>query len=138
MPSASSTTQLPEVWAVISSALMMSTPAATRVESVRENRAIVTLRTTCPIFIGIFSLIRSHSCRPGSVFLYFRIPKAVRPIAGKMMYHFSFNRFDAFTTHCVSVGSWPPSCEKMLTKTGTRNISIPIRTRVAKIRTIVG
>ena len=32
---------------------MMSTPAATSVESVREKRAIVTLRTTWPIFIGI-------------------------------------------------------------------------------------
>jgi hypothetical protein len=40
----------------------MSTPAATRVESVREKRAIVTFRTTSPIFIGIFSLIRSQSC----------------------------------------------------------------------------
>ncbi len=54
------------------------------------------------------------------------------------MYHLSRSTFDAFTTHCVSVGSSPPSWEKILTKTGTRNISIPIRTRVAKIRTIVG
>ena len=48
--SALSTLQLPEVWPVISSAWMMSTPAATSVESVREKRAIVTLRTTGPIF----------------------------------------------------------------------------------------
>ena len=53
---------------MISSALMMSTPAATRVESVREKRAIVTLSTTWPIFIGTFSLMRSHTWRPRSVF----------------------------------------------------------------------
>ena len=45
---------------------------------------------------------------------------------------------EALTTHCVSVGSWPFSWAKMFTKTGTRNISRPIRTRVAKIITIVG
>ena len=56
---------------------MMSTPAETSVESVREKRAIVTLRTTWPIFIGILSLIRSHCWRPGSVFLYLRRPKIV-------------------------------------------------------------
>ena len=43
---------------------MMSTPAATSVESVREKRAIVTFRTTSPIFIGSFSLMRSQSWRP--------------------------------------------------------------------------
>ena len=53
-------TQLPAVWPVISSALMMSTPAATSVASVREKRAIVTLRTVSPIFIGMWSLKRSQ------------------------------------------------------------------------------
>ena len=46
--------------------------------------------------------------------------------------------FDALTTHCVSTGSSPPRSAKIFTKIGTRNMSIPIRTRVAKIRTIVG
>ena len=65
---------------------MMSTPAATRVESVREKRAIVTFRTTSPIFMGIFSLMRSQSWRPASVFLKRRTPQIDPPIAGKMMY----------------------------------------------------
>ena len=64
---------------------MMSTPAATSVESVREKRAMVTFRTTWPIFIGILSLMRSHFCRPDSVFLYFLRPKIRPPTAGKMM-----------------------------------------------------
>ena len=66
---------------------MMSTPAATRVESVREKRAIVTLRTTSPIFIGILSLIRSQSWRPASVLLEAAdAPDRCRTNAGKMMY----------------------------------------------------
>ena len=47
-------------------------------------------------------------------------------------------RSDAATTHCVSVGSSPPSWLKIFTKIGTRNISIPISTSVAKIRTMTG
>ena len=84
--SASSTTQLPEVVPVISSALMMSTPAATSVESVRAKRAIVTLRTTSPIFIGTFSLMRSHCFLPPSLAFQRWNRKMVRAIAGKMMY----------------------------------------------------
>ena len=38
----------------------------------------------------------------------------------------------------MSVGSWPFSDAKILTKIGTRNMSIPISTSVAKINTIVG
>ena len=64
---------------------MMSTPAATSVESVREKRAIVTLRTTWPIFIGIFSLKRSQSLRPLSIFFQRRKPKTRRSMRGKMM-----------------------------------------------------
>ena len=63
---------------------MMSTPAETSVESVRENRAIVTLSTTGPIF-GTLSLNRSHCLRPGSVFFHLRKPKIDRPRPGKMM-----------------------------------------------------
>jgi len=54
------------------------------------------------------------------------------------MYQSLRSTFDALTTYCVSVGSLPPSDAKMPTKTGTRNINRPTRTRVAKIRTIVG
>ena len=52
---------------MISSALMMSTPEAMSVESVRENRASAILCTTSPMRIGILSLKRSQSCRPRSV-----------------------------------------------------------------------
>ena len=52
---------------MISSARMMSTPEATSVESVRDKRAMATLRTTEPICIGIRSLKLSHFARPFSV-----------------------------------------------------------------------
>ena len=70
-----STTQLPEVAPVISSALMMSTPAETSVESVRENRASAILCTTSPMRIGILSLKRSQTFRPRSVRFERRKPK---------------------------------------------------------------
>ena len=57
---------------------------------------------------------------------------------GKMMNQSCRSRFDACMTYCVRVGSCPLSWAKIFTKIGTRNISIPIRTRVAKIITIVG
>ena len=41
-------------------------------------------------------------------------------------------------TQRVSEGSCPLSWAKILTKTGTRNISIPISTSVAKESTTVG
>jgi len=41
-------------------------------------------------------------------------------------------------TYCVSVGSCPFSEAKIFTKMGTRKSSIPIRTSVAKMSTIVG
>ena len=53
-------------------------------------------------------------------------------------YGLFFSRSDAVTTYCVSVGSWPPRLAKIFTKTGTRNMSIPQRTSVAKNSTIVG
>ena len=62
---------------------MMSTPAATRVESVREKRAIVTLRTTSPIFIGSFSLIRSQRLRPASVLRNLLMPKIAAIVPGR-------------------------------------------------------
>ena len=60
---------------------MMSTPAATSVESVREKRASATFWTTSPIFIGIRSLNRSHFWLPCSVRFSFRSPKKapIRP-----------------------------------------------------------
>ena len=59
-------------------------------------------------------------------------------MTGKMMYQWLRSWSEAATTHCVRVGSSPFSWAKIFTKTGTRNISRPIRTRVAKISTIVG
>ena len=61
---------------------MMSTPAATRVESVRENRAIVTFSTTSPIFIGSFSFTASQWRRPVSVFRNFFSPKMPMIVPG--------------------------------------------------------
>ncbi len=61
-----------------------------------------------------------------------------RPKAGKMMNQWWRSWSDAVTTYCVSVGSCPLSWAKIFTKTGTRNIRRPIRTRVAKISTIIG
>ena len=55
-----------------------------------------------------------------------------------MRYGLLRSRFDTATTYAVSVGSCPFSDAKILTKIGTRNISIPISTSVAKISTIVG
>jgi hypothetical protein len=63
---ADSRTQLPAVPAAMSSALMMSTPAATSVASVREMRASATFCTTSPIFIGRRSLKRSQAFVPSS------------------------------------------------------------------------
>ncbi len=70
---------------MISSAFMMSTPDAINVESVRDQRAMATLRTTLPIDIGIRNLKRSHAWRPVSVFFHLKNPKIERPISGKMM-----------------------------------------------------
>ncbi len=49
-----------------------------------------------------------------------------------------FSMCDALTTYRVSVGSWPLSVLKMPSKIGTRNMSMPMRTSVAKMSTIVG
>ena len=117
---------------------MMSTPAATRVESVREKRAIVTLRTTSPIFIGSRSFSASQRRRPSSVFRNLLTPKTAAIAPGKRMNQVALMKFEQASTAFVSVGRSPPSCAKMFTKTGTRKSSIPTRTRVAKINTIVG
>ena len=62
-----SITQLPAVADVISSALTMSTPAVTRLESVREKRASAIFCTTSPTRMGIRSLKLSHVGRPRSL-----------------------------------------------------------------------
>ena len=46
--------------------------------------------------------------------------------------------FDPLTTICVSIGRSPPSWSKIPTKIGTRNMSMPMRTSVAKAMTISG
>ena len=88
----------------------MSTPAATRLASVREKRAIVTFKTTSPTFIGIRSLRRSQIRRPFSLRFHRRIAKTPITAPGKMMYQAARSAFEAWTTICVSIGSWPPSC----------------------------
>src|SRR5207244_3502002 len=60
-------------------------PLNGRVDLVLETQAIVSLTMPCPIFIGILSLIRSQCVRPGSVFVYLRMPKNAAASAGKMM-----------------------------------------------------
>ena len=112
---------------------MMSTPAATRVDSVREKRASAIFRTTSPIFIGTRSLKRSHSWRPRSV--RFSAPEhecSRRRAAGKMMNHQSRSAFEAATTIFVGAGSSPPSSSKTFAKTGTMKRSMKMRTSVAK------
>ena len=47
-------------------------------------------------------------------------------------------KFDACRTYWVSVGRSPPSWSKILTKIGTRNISIPVITSVANVSTTPG
>jgi hypothetical protein len=103
---------------VISSDLTMSTPEPISVASVREKRAIVTLRTTSPIFIGMRSFSRSQTWRPRSVFFARRTPQIEKPTTGKMMNQSWRSRFDAFTICWVRVGSCPFSCLKTLTKIG--------------------
>ena len=95
---------------VISSALRMSTPAATSVESVRANRAIATLSTMSPIFIGTRSLKASHTLRPPSLRFQRRKQKIVIPIAGKTRYHRVRMSSERLTISWVSVGSVPLSC----------------------------
>ena len=63
-----SITVLPEVRPVMSIASSIGTPAAIRPEKVREKRASATFWTMSPIFIGNFSLRRSHCMRPRSEF----------------------------------------------------------------------
>src|SRR5437763_10857320 len=71
-PIDSSTTALPAVFPVISSACMIGTPAAVSEDSVRDHRASATFCTTSPIFIGIRNLIRSHCARPVLVPLHLK------------------------------------------------------------------
>ena len=71
---------------MISSERMMSTPAATRVESVREKRAMPILTMIAPIPNGIFMRKRSHMRRPDSVFLKRRNAKMIPAQIGKTMY----------------------------------------------------
>ena len=104
----------------------------------RENRAIVTFRTTSPIFIGMRSLKVSHCWRPFSVRFQRRRPKPIAASSGKMMNQYERRAFEKSTTICVRVGSWPWSCEKMFANTGTRKRSIPTRTREAKVMTTIG
>ena len=117
---------------------MMSTPAATSVESVREKRAIVIFSTVSPMRIGSFSLKRV----PVLAAALRLLPAEERPDAERdeqdevRLAAQQVRRRRRRTR--VSVGSWPFSDAKIFTKIGTRNISIPISTSVAKIRTIVG
>src|ERR1700730_8568216 len=116
---------------------MMSTPAATSVESVGENRAIVIFNTVSPMRIGSFSLRVSHFFRPLSVFFQRKKAQMLNGI-NRMRYGLVRRRFDTLTAYAVSVGSWPFNDAKIFTNTGTRNMSIPISTSVAKMSTIVG
>ena len=82
LTSALSTTQFPAACPVISSALMMSTPAATRVARVREKRAIATFRAVSPIFIGMRRRNRSHFFRPESVLFHERKANGMATMSG--------------------------------------------------------
>src|SRR3954449_11335520 len=67
-----STTRLPAVLAVMSSALSSGTPALTSALSVRDQRASATFWTMSPIFIGTRSRNASHWPRPRYVLFHLR------------------------------------------------------------------
>jgi hypothetical protein len=80
------------------------------------------------------SAVRSQSWRPGSVFGTADTPdpeerKNDEPVVPQLV--------GGATTHCVGSAAGR-SAGQMFTKTGAGNISRPIRTRVAKIITIIG
>jgi hypothetical protein len=56
----------------MSIACSIGTPAALRLENVREKRASATFWTMPPIFIGALSLALSHWRRPRSLFFHLR------------------------------------------------------------------
>ena len=117
---------------------MMSTPAATSVESVRAKRAIVIFRVVSPICSGRRSRTRSQTRRPASVRLPRTKPYASSPSRGKITNQSSRKRVDAKSTHCVRVGSCPCSCAKIFTNTGTTNMSIATSVIPEKTSVIVG
>src|ERR1700730_10984736 len=69
-----STTALPAVLPVISSAWRIGTPAVVSADNVRDQRARATFCTTSPIFIGIRSLNASQCGRPHSERLKYMKP----------------------------------------------------------------
>ena len=83
--SADSTTQLPAVVPEISSALTMSTPAATSVASVREKRAIVDLQDDLSDAAGRAQQEAIPHLATRGVFFQRLKPQTERPIAGKRM-----------------------------------------------------
>ena len=86
---------------------MMSTPAATSVASVRENRAIVIFLIVSPICSGKCRQRRSQTGRPRLLFFQRKKPKIDPPQSGKTMNQSCRSRFEASRTYWVSVGSWP-------------------------------
>ncbi len=75
--------QLPAVLPVISIAWRIGTPACTRPEKVRDQRASAILWITSPILAGIFSFIVSHCRWPIALFFHFLKPTTVADRAGE-------------------------------------------------------
>ena len=81
---ASSITTLPAAWPVISMACRMGTPDVMSVPSVREKRAMASLRMISPMPMGMCSLKRSHTCVPRSVRLSRSSPQMAAMIATRI------------------------------------------------------
>ena len=117
---------------------MMSTPDATSVDSVREKRAIVTFKTTSPIFIGSASLKRSHFLRPLSDFFQRKKPKIEPMTAGKMMYHLLCSSVRHPDDDLRELRKVAAELLEDLHEDRNEEQQHPVRTRVAKTKTIVG
>ena len=78
---------LPAVAPVISIACRIGTPACTRPEKVRDQRASAILWIASPILAGIFSLIVSHCAVPISLFFHFLIRKTMPTVPAMSRYH---------------------------------------------------
>src|SRR5579884_905652 len=137
-PIEASTTALPAVLPVMSSACMIGTPAEVSDESVRDHRAIATFCTMSPIFIGTRSLNASQRGRPHLERLTYTNPTTVTISTASTRYHWWLIRCERATMNLVSVGSWPPNCLKTFSNTGIRNATSASSTTTANVITSDG
>ena len=116
----------------MSIASSIGTPAAIRPEKVREKRARATFWTMSPIFIGNFSLIRSHCMRPRSEFFQKRNTQTTPAVTAIITYQRPVIMCDSHTVNLVMAGSSPPKSLKIFSNTGTRKATRANSTTKAK------